>query len=106
MVHDRQRTRQPKANRTGAGIRIGSEFHRAAAKHFRACLQLHVHFESDRRKVHTLVGQRVIERGFEIEVLDLPLQIGVVCDLDEAVVLHQLPQAALLDHIRDLGIGA
>ena len=51
LIHHRQRAGQPEANRTSVRVRLGAKFNRRSAKHFGSRLELHVHFQSDRRDV-------------------------------------------------------
>ena len=47
VVHHWQRAGQPEASRTSVRVRRRSEFHPATAEHFRARLELDVHFETN-----------------------------------------------------------
>ncbi len=51
MIHHRQGAGQTEAHRASVRIRFRSELNRRSAEHFRGCLQLDVHFQTDRGDV-------------------------------------------------------
>ena len=77
MIHDRQRAGQTETYRTGMCVWLGTKFNRRRAKHFRARLELNVHFQSDRGDVGHFKfltqwqkkSQRNLRRSFNIQMV-------------------------------------
>src|SRR6266700_896662 len=112
MIHDWQCARQNEADRTSVRVWLASKLHWRSAKHLGTRLKLNMHFQADGREVvhSTLCGVlrfcRIIKRGVKIESLDAIRERGVICGVDDPLILKKLEKTLLRNDFRDLRVVA
>src|SRR6267143_2574617 len=110
MVHNWQRARQTEASRTRVRVWLASKLYWRSAKHLGTRLKLNMNFKPDSSDVvhSTLRGVlrfcRIIKRGVKIEFLEELGQRGVICGIDDSLILKKLQKTLLRNDFRDLRV--
>src|SRR4029077_7373527 len=110
MIHHWQCARQTDADRTSVCIWFGAKLHSRSAKHLGTRLKLNMHFKPDSSEVvhSTLRGVlrfcRIIKSGLKIEFLDAISERGVICGIDDPLILKKLEKTLLRNDFRDLRV--
>src|ERR1700730_2277131 len=110
MVHHWQRARETEADRTSVCIWFRSKLHRRSAKHLGTRLKLNMHFQADGSEVvhsmlrGTLRSCRIIKRGVKIEFLDAICERGIICGIDDPLILKKVEKTLLRDDFRDVRV--
>src|SRR6267143_5894222 len=101
MVHNWQRARQTEADRTRVRVWLASKLHWRSAKHLGTRLKLNMHFKPNSSEIvhSTLRGVlrfcRIIKRGTKIEFPDAIGECGIICGLDDPLILKKLQKTLL-----------